>query len=47
MAGEQVRRRSARYQATVGLVQALGGGWDATTKPASAQAPPARQLAAR
>jgi multidrug efflux system outer membrane protein len=38
--------RSAQYQATVGLVRALGGGWDPVARPASEQAP-ARQLAAR
>jgi multidrug efflux system outer membrane protein len=39
--------RSAQYQATVGLVRALGGGWDAVDKASSGQPTPARQLAAR
>jgi multidrug efflux system outer membrane protein len=39
--------RSAQYQATVGLVRALGGGWDAVDQAASGQVAPTRQLAAR
>ena len=37
---EALQVRSAQYQATVGLIRALGGGWDAAARQAAAGSPP-------